>query len=44
MYEGMHACMYLFMDYQVKSISFIADDKRKTGRSQLTQPQLRPIT
>jgi len=31
---------------QVKTnqISFIADDKRKTRRSQLTQPQLRPIT
>src|SRR6218665_2343828 len=30
---------------QVKSsqISFIADDKRKTGRFQLTQSQLRPI-
>jgi len=24
-------------------ISFIADDKRKTGRAQLTQSQLRPI-
>jgi len=24
-------------------ISFITDDKRETGRSRLTQPQLRPI-
>ena len=30
---------------QIKiKVSFITDDKRKTGRSQLTRPQLRPIT
>src|SRR6218665_1320503 len=40
------ALLLLRIITQVKSnqISFIAEDKKKTGRIQLTQPQLRPIT